>query len=140
MSNTQKSIYQQYEDATRKYYGADKDPFKFVPVASNKSVAHELALQVERHVATINEADLAATALRAQHRNKMPTVRGETDLDVLKQHALEDRLRRGVVNTEISHAAMAPGDFNEDSEKAGAYEMGIGYVALNLPRPQDPPK
>ena len=133
MSENKNSIYQKYEDATRVYYGADKDPLKFVPAVSNKNVAHDLALGVERSLGEINEADLATDALRSQRRNSMPGVRGETDLDALKNEALDDRLRRVVVNTELTHAAEAPQDFNEDSERSGAYKMANGEPLLLPP-------
>jgi hypothetical protein len=138
MSEKQKSIYQKYEDATRAYYGADKDPLKLVPVVTNKDIAHGLAQQVERGLGKITEEDLASDALRAQRRNRlMPSAHGETDLQKLQERALEDKLRMVVVNTELTHAAQAPGDFNEDAEKAGAYEMGIGHVIPHPP--QQPP-
>lgn len=101
---------------------------------ASKDVAHDIALQVERQISNIDEEELAASALRAQRRNQMPGVRGSTDLETLRQEALDDRLRRVVVNTEILHASQAPNDFNEDAMKAGAYEMGTGQP------PHLPPK
>lgn len=138
MSTSQKSLYKKYEDATRSYYGTDRDPLKFVPVAGNRNVAHELATQVERHLGAISEEDITASALRAQQRNKMFSPGHQEEFETLKEKALNDRLRRAVVNVELSHASMAPGDFNEDAMKAGAYEMGIGHVVL--PKPSSPPE
>lgn len=134
MSQKQKSIYQQYEDATRSYYGADRDPLKLVPVATDKNVANELALQAERQLGSIREEDIVASAVRAMERNKYSHGHDTADFETLKQDALDHQLRRAVVNVELTHASLAPEDFNEDAVKSGAYEMGAGQAVLP---PQD---
>lgn len=138
MSQIQKTAHSQYEEATRVYYGADRDPLKFVPAVTDKNVAHELALQADRQLGNIKEEDIVASALRAQERNKFRGTHGSTDFETLKQEALNDQLRRVVVNTELAHASMAPSDFNEDSAKSGAFEMGAGFVVA--PNPETPPQ
>lgn len=128
---TEKSNYQKLEDKTRQYYGADRNPLRFAPVVKNKDIAHELALDVERSLGYVTDEDLTASAIRAERRARsMPghPDRGRS-LDELRNEALDDRLRRIVVQTELSHARLAPEDFNEDQEKSGAYEMGNGGTA-----------
>ena len=130
------SLHKKYEEANRKYYGADKDPLKFVPAVSSPDVARDLAIDLSKSLARIDEVEIAKDALRVQARNRL--LREETDLPTIENQLLDDRLRTVVVNIETEHARRAPGDFNQDSEQSGAYEMGIGIV---MPRPrQEPPQ
>ena len=55
-----------YEQATRRYYGADEDPFKLVPVINDTEVAHGIALQVNKSLGIITEEELTTSALRIQ--------------------------------------------------------------------------
>lgn len=103
---TERSVYQRYEDDTRVYYGADTNPLRFVPFVRKPEVAYDIAHQVESSVQ-------ARTEPLTQHDIRMLTV-----------------------NAEMLHARLAPGDFNEDSEQALAYKMGLGIIID--PRPSDP--
>ena len=134
MSIEKPSIYKYYEDATREYYGADMDMLKLVPVVTDKDVAHKVANFAESQLSRINEADIIKDALRVQVTNKRQRgARNTTDLDSIKKEVLDHKLRIAVVNTELRHASLALQDFNEDSEKAGSYEMSQGYTS-----PTDP--
>lgn len=135
MSNI--SIYKSYEDATRRYYGADKDQLRLVPVVHDKEVAHGVAIQVEKALGYITEERLVQSALRAQSRNRFMHGHGETNLEVLKEEAFQDALNRVVVNAELTHAHASPQDFHEDAMKSGAYEMGHGITIAPLPSKDD---
>lgn len=133
MSN--KSVYEAYEDATRRYYGADRDPFKLVPVVSDKEVAHGIALQADKRLGSITEDELTKSALLMQSRNRY--TRGVTDLSALQEQALQDKLNMVVVNAEITHAHELPQDFREDAMESGAYQMGNGVVMAPPPTPDE---
>jgi hypothetical protein len=122
-----KSLYKQYEDELGNYYGAQNDLLAFPPPVRNPEIAHALALQVESYINQIDEADLAASAARGLLR-EMPRQRTPERRAQLIDEARADRLRMAVVNVEMTHAQLAPGDFNPDQEQAGAYGMGIGIV------------
>lgn len=129
------SIYKSYENATRRYYGADQDLLRLVPVVQDKEVAHGIANQVEKALGNISEESLVQEALRAQARNRF--MRQETDLQSLKEEAFQDALNRVVVNAELTHAHESPQDFHEDAMQSGAYEMGNGIIMAPLPNPDD---
>ena len=124
-----------YEQATRRYYGADEDPLKLVPVVNDREIAHSIALQVDKSLSRIIEEELTTSALRLQARNKFS--RGVTDIDVLKNQLLQEKLNMVVVNAELTHARESPQDFHEDAMQSGAYEMGNGVVMAPLPGPDD---
>ena len=124
-----------YEQATRRYYGADEDPLKLVPVVNDREIAHSISLQVDKSLSRIIEEELTTSALRLQARNKLS--RGVTDIDVLKNQLLQEKLNMVVVNAELTHARESPQDFHEDAMQSGAYEMGNGVVMAPLPGPDD---
>ena len=59
-----------YEQATLRNYGADKDPFKLVPVVNDREVAHGITLQVDKSLGIITEEELTTSALRIQARKQ----------------------------------------------------------------------
>lgn len=124
-----------YEQATRRYYGADEDPLKLVPVVNDREIAHSISLQVDKSLSRIIEEELTTSALRLQARDKLS--RGVTDIDVLKNQLLQEKLNMVVVNAELTHARESPQDFHEDAMQSGAYEMGNGVVMAPLPGPDD---
>lgn len=131
------SLYKQHETATVKYYGADTDPFKFVPVVQDKDVAHEVANVVERQLSQIDEAEIARQAVSEQARYRLGKM-DPAEIEENKQELLDYRLRQAVVNTELTHASIAPEDFNEDARKSGAFQMGSGTeLPPNIPKPRD---
>ena len=125
---SEQSITKQYQEDTNRYYGGEQDPLKFAPVVKDKDVAHEVALGVQRGLDNIHDEDITASALRGQLRYRMQGEGSTGDLEELKQQALDHAVRMVVVNAELNHARLAPGDFNQDSEKAGAYDMGVGII------------
>lgn len=135
---SEKSLYKQYEEATAKYYGSDTDPLKFAPAVKDKDVAHELALHVERELSNIDEAQIMKDAVQAR-RNHKPMMKDPAEIeDYVRDDAqsrLNFRIKNAVVNTEITHARLAPEDFNEDQMQAGAYQQGVGIA---IPKPRNP--
>jgi hypothetical protein len=103
---SEKSNYQRYRDENLRYYDTANNPLRYPPFATKTEVAEQLARLVALQIGD--------------------------DAEPLDQH----RMRLAVVNTEMLHARLAPGDFNEDSEQAMAYEMGIGIVVGELPQPR----
>lgn len=126
-----RSLYKQYEDALCKYYGTERSPLAYAPPVRNIDVAHQIALQVDSYLSSIDEAEIAESAARGLRREP-PQQQTADRLAELVDDSRAHRLRLAVVNTELTHARLAPGDFNPDQEQAGAYEMGIGTVILPL--------
>lgn len=131
------SIYQNFEQQTVRYYGADKDPLKFVPVISQPEVAREIAGIVLFQLGTITEAELAVTALRIEQQDRHLLHSPKKSPKDYREEALRQRLNYIVVNAEMMHASLAPDDFNEDSQNSVAFRMGAGMTMPMLP--SDPP-
>ena len=127
------SISHELGAATRRYYGTDTDPLRYAPTVSKPQVAEPIARYVNGQLDKLRDEELVATALRIQTRDRLSSPKIAKTLDELKQEALKGRLSYIVVNAELQHAAAAPGDFNEDSERSGAYEMGLGVLVQNIP-------
>ena len=130
------SKYNQYKDATAKYYGSDTDPLKFAPAVKNPEIAHTLALQVEQQLSNIDEAEIAAQAISEHARYRLDRRHDAHDIETSKQEIRDHKLRIAVVNVETSHASLAPEDFNEDSKLAGAYTQGNGIPAPKFNNPE----
>lgn len=129
----EKSKYQQLEETTRHYYGADTDMLKFVPTATDKETAHELALMTERYVAHITPESIGAEAIRVLRRNKMIDPKNAPSIEALTDQSVKERLETAVVNIELTHARLSPQDFNEDSRQSGAYELSAHLKSLDTP-------
>lgn len=129
MTENQTSIYQKYQEATSRYYHSDVDPLSYAPVALNKDVAHSLALLAEQSLNRIvaSEDDINAEALGKQ-REAYERSDEKEQMDILtrKDNIIRDRLRSLVVEVEINHAQLAPGDFGEASVGSPAYQIAAG--------------
>lgn len=85
----------------------------------------------------IDEADITRQALSEQARYRLGNM-DPAEIENNKQEQLDYRLRQAVVNTELTHASLAPEDFNEDARRSGAFQMGAGTeLPPNIPKPRD---
>lgn len=123
------SIYKQYEVTLREYYGAERNPLAYPPVAQNIDVAHELAIRLETDLSRIRESDLARTAMRGL-MTFVPRERTPDNLNNLKAEALKQRLRYIVVNSEYFHARLAPGDFNFSAGQDRVYREAVAGIEI----------
>lgn len=122
------SMYKQFEDASRKYYGVDKDPLRFVPAVSDRGVARQVALEVGRQLSLIDTEEITKQAESEQARYKLGKV-SPSDVETNKQEILDYRLRNAVVNVETTHARLAPDDFQLEARDSGAYKNAQGYAS-----------
>jgi hypothetical protein len=120
----EKSIYQDIEEAMRRYYGNDTDPLKFVPAVSNSETAHELALLTERLAAGIDYDRIAIEALRSKPKLDPFDPRTSLTLESFMEHSIDQKLQTTVVNIESIHARLDPDDFFGEARQSQAFILG----------------
>lgn len=120
----EKSIYKDIEEATRHYYGADSDEWKFVPAASDKETAHELALMTEKFASGFDVDRITLEAMRIKSRTAIDPDNKLT-AEALVNQAVQERLETAVTNIESMHARLNPDDFFEEVRNTGAYQLGV---------------